>query len=155
MSDNDKRASLGRLQGAMWFAASERLLSEENGQGNWSDVPGYYCATLAFELLLKAAAEKIGIERRFLRTPQRRHSLLALLNILQQRGFSIAEHTDRVLTALNPGHENHQIRYEILSESQSFPAIPWQELRATYEDLVMLTHPSRLPSIIPTNFSNR
>jgi hypothetical protein len=142
-----------RLNGTMWFLAAQKLF-DGNDIPSMTGLPGYFCATHAFEVLMKAALAKAGAREQDLRSGFG-HSLGKLCDELQMRGFEISAEVEKLLHHLSDRHMKHVVRYSLLKPQEDFPAVPWSYLQATYDELLMLTHPSRFPTNIPTNFSNR
>jgi hypothetical protein len=144
MLDQDLAHVYGRMNGAMWFGAAEKLLGGHDGKSSYLSLPGYFLACHAFEVLLKAALLKAGFTEGNLRKDFG-HSIIKLVEKLIVSGFQIDGEVHHLLRILSISHENHVVRYSLLEPGQTYPLLPWTQLQKIFDELVMLTHSSRFP----------
>ena len=94
----------------------------------------------ATELLLKAALLKRGFTEADLKKHEYRHSLIALLKALQEKGVSVTPEMVRVVTGLHPQHESHALRYTALVDDGKKTYMPPPSLTfKMLDELLLLT----------------
>ena len=138
-------ASIYRLQGIGFWESAKTLsaafeTSDDEPPTSLSAIPFYYLASHAAELLLKSALLKRGFTESDLRTSEYRHSLLALLQALKDKGLAISQDTVNVVNGLHSQHETHALRYTVLVDDGKKTYMPPPSMVfAMLDELMMLT----------------
>jgi hypothetical protein len=121
MTDSTYMASVYRLEAVNFRMSAETLClafktPREASPGSISALPFYFLISHATELLLKVALLKRGFTEPDLKQSRYRHSLVTLMEELQNKGVSLSPEAVRVVTGLHPQHESHALRYTALVE---------------------------------------
>ena len=145
MSDSLYLASIYRVHGVTFWESAKTLSEkiEVDGVGiptRATAIPFYFLASHAAELLLKSALLKRGFSERDLKQLNYRHSLMGLLDALQEKGVSVTPATTATVSGLHDQHSTHALRYTALVDD-GYPTFmpPMGLVFAMLEELLMLT----------------
>ena len=143
MDENIALASYHRMTAVVYWESAKMLNEsfEARGQpivGNRMAVPFYYLACHAAEMLLKCALLKRNVLPADLKKQHVRHSLGALLTLVEERGVPISERSAQLIASLDKRHRDHALRYSFLMEdSEPVFTPPAQDIFSLLDELLM------------------
>lgn len=148
MTDNNYIASTYRLTGTIFWENAKRLgaTMEKTADGTptrITELPFYFLASHAMELLLKSALLKRGWTEHDLKKYDYRHNLGGLLREMQKIGILVTPETIGIINGLHSQHLNHALRYSALIDDGEKTYMPPPALiQSTLEELLLLTRVS-------------